>query len=87
MAETLPTEVKRATIGRLTLVLLDTGLVIWADDMSSIDWTLEALSELPEDLLRRLIRLVSHDPRPGPERFEDIEQLAKDPRLKELEAS
>lgn len=83
----LPTAVKRVTVGKMTVVLLDDGRVIWADDLSDIDRTLAVLNELPEDLLRRLIRLVSNDPRPGPERFTDLEQLAKDPRLKGLEAS
>ena len=87
MSEVLPTEVKRATIGKVVLVILDNGQVILANDPTEIDGILRALHELPEDLCMRLIRLTSHDPRPGPERFVDIEKLATDPRLKALEVS
>ena len=78
------TQVKSASFGKLELALLDNGQMVFAGDAIE---ALELLIELPADIRDPLFLLLAHDKRNPSERFADIEELAKDPRLKALEES
>jgi len=79
---TTPKAVRDVTIGTVAFFLLDNGrIVVCGEGGKTLDplGMFEAFDTLPRQTIIPLIQLLG-DSRPGPERFIEIERLAREAR-------
>jgi hypothetical protein len=79
--------IKTCTIGHVRVVLLDDDTVVYMlgnpEDQPSPEKFIDDLLQLPPEISKRLIAL-SKDNRSGVEKFAEIEQIANEPRVRNL---